>query len=76
MKKYSKKIILLIIVAIVVFWLTETLLIALTGNGYPSYFVYAWFTFWSVELVAMAGIKITETHTSIYKCPDDEDING
>lgn len=72
----SKKVVLAAISAIILFWVMETVLLFVTGAGYPDAFVAAWFTFWSVELAALAGIKITEARVSPYKGDGGEDEVG
>jgi len=72
--KYSKKVVIAAVVAVVLFWVTETVLIYFGGEGYPDRFVTSWFAFWGVELAALAGIKITETRHS--EVEEDEEAVG
>lgn len=72
--KYSKKIVITAIIAIVLFWITESVLVYFGGEGYPDRFVTCWFTFWGVELAALAGIKITETRHP--EAEEDEEAVG
>jgi len=69
--KYSKKIVLMSISAVLLFWVMETALIYYGGEGYSDRFITCWFSFWGVELAALAGIKITET-----KYSEDEEAVG
>lgn len=74
----SKKVVFAAIAAILSFWIAETILLAFDKMGYPDAFVISWFTFWSVELSALAGIKIAETRESPYKSKEsrEEEIGG
>jgi hypothetical protein len=77
--KMSKKIVFAVIAAILSFWIAETILLALNLTGYTDVFIVSWFTFWSVELSALARIKITETRKSPYTKSEesrDEEIGG
>lgn len=76
--KYSKKIVIAAICAIVSFFIAETILLILGLEPYPAVFTTCWFTFWSVELAALAGIKISETKVSPYLDQNymDDDIVG
>lgn len=69
--KYSKKIVIASISAVLAFWVVETVLIYFGFEGYSDKFVTCWFAFWGVELAALAGIKITET-----KYSEEEDAVG
>lgn len=74
----SKKVVLAAISAVVSYWIAETVLLIIKGFGYPDTFTISWFTFWSVELSALAGIKITEARKNpyVYKSQTDDDIAG
>ena len=77
--KYSKKVVIAAISAVLAIWIVETILLLLGNDGYPSIFITCWFSFWAVELAALAGIKITETKfPDIDEFPeeDDEDAVG
>lgn len=76
--KYSKKIVIAAISAIVAFFIAETALLLLGYEPYPAVFTTCWFTFWSVELAALAGIKINETKVSPYLNQNyiDDDVAG
>lgn len=69
--KYSKKIVIAAISAVLAIWIVETILLLMGLDGYPNIFITAWFSFWAVELAALAGIKITET--KFPDIPDDMD---
>ena len=53
--------------AIVAYVIAETLLLITQGVGYPPEVTYCWFTAWTVELCALAGIKITDERRTPYK---------
>lgn len=59
-KHTSTKVVVSAICAIVLFWLSEFFLLYTGNSGYPDMFIRSWFFFWSVELAALAGIKITK----------------
>lgn len=61
----SKKVVLAAISAVLAYWIAETILVAF-GKTYPQEVTISWFTFWSVELSALAGIKIKETRSNPY----------
>lgn len=69
--KYSKKIVIAAIVAVLAFWGAETYLIFIGYEGYSDRFVTCWFSFWGVELAALAGIKMTKTR---YQESDEEAV--
>ena len=56
----STKVVIAAICAIILFWLSEFFLLYTGNSGYPDVFIKSWFFFWSVELAALAGIKITK----------------
>ncbi len=56
----STKVVVAAILAIVMFWMSEFFLLYTGNSGYPDVFIKSWFFFWSVELAALAGIKITK----------------
>lgn len=64
----STKVVTAAIVAIILFWLSEIYLLMYAQTGFPDKFIESWFFFWSVELVSLAGIKITK----VRKAPYDE----
>ena len=63
--RYSKRVVRAAICAILSFWIAETALIAFGFEGYPDVFITCWYSFWAVELAALAGIKISETKNKI-----------
>ncbi|MEG1523821.1 MAG: hypothetical protein RR475_02215 [Clostridia bacterium] len=75
----KKKVVIAAIAAIILFWIAETVLrIFNNGTGYSDTFTICWFTFWSVELSALAGIAITESRKSPYMKFEsrEEEIGG
>jgi hypothetical protein len=66
----SKKVVLAAISAVLAYWIAETILVA-CGKPYPQEMTISWFTFWSVELSALAGIKIRETRSCPYNLGAD-----
>lgn len=56
----STKVVIAAICAIVLFWMSEFFLLYTGNSGFPDVFIKSWFFFWSVELAALAGIKITK----------------
>lgn len=56
----STKVVIAAICAIILFWCSEFFLLYTGNSGYPDVFIRSWFFFWSVELAALAGIKITK----------------
>jgi hypothetical protein len=70
----STKVVIAAICAIVLFWISEFFLLYTGNSGFPDGFIKSWFFFWSVELAALAGIKITKVRRqSPYEgeMPDD-----
>ena len=71
-KKHSRKVrtatkvVAAAIAAIVLFWVSEFYLLYKGSEGYPSAFIQSWFFFWSAELAALAGIKITKVRNALY----------
>jgi hypothetical protein len=59
----STKVVVAAIIAIVLFWVSEFFLLYTGNAGYPDVFIRSWFFFWSVELAALAGIKITKVRS-------------
>ena len=59
-KHTGTKVVIAAICAIALFWLSEFFLLYTGNSGYPDVFIKSWFFFWSVELAALAGIKITK----------------
>lgn len=79
----STKVVIAAITAIILFWLSEIYLILSVQTGFSDTFIKSWFFFWSVELVSLAGIKITKVRKSPYEetledeeFPKDEEIFG
>lgn len=70
----STKVVAAAIVAITLFWASEFYLLYIGGDGYPSTFIQSWFFFWSVELAALAGIKITKVRHAPYEGDSDDDM--
>ena len=68
-EKFSKKIVRFVIVSNCVFALL-VLGIAVIGNEIPDSLIISWFAFTGTELLALAGIKITDTQ---YGADDTED---
>jgi hypothetical protein len=69
----STKVVIAAIIAIVLFWMSEFYLLYIGNEGFPSSFIQSWFFFWSAELAALAGIKITKVRTAPYD-GDSEDM--
>lgn len=67
MMRTSKKVVIAAIASITAFTVAETWLLYSTGTGYPDTFIVSWFTFWSVELAALSGIKRAEIKQNPYK---------
>lgn len=63
----STKVVIAAIIAIVLFWISEMYLLLVSSNGFPDKFIESWFFFWSVELVSLAGIKITKVRKAPYE---------
>lgn len=79
----STKVVTAAIIAIILFWLSEIYLLTVVQTGFPDKFIESWFFFWSVELVSLAGIKITKVRKSPYEetledeeFPKDDEIFG
>lgn len=73
----SKKVLVAAISAILLFWIAEIVLLITDHEGFPDMFIKCWYTFWSVELAAMAGIKITKVIKNPYGDSEEEDeIHG
>ena len=66
----ATKVVAAAIVAIVLFWISEFYLLYIGGEGYPTAFIQSWFFFWSAELAALAGIKITKVRHAPYEGED------
>lgn len=58
--KFSKKIVVCSVVAIILFFVAETYLLNQGLNSYPDVFIASWFSFWGVELFNLSRIKINE----------------
>ena len=75
-KKQSKKvrtatkIVVAAIMAIVLFWISEFYLLYKGSEWYPTAFIQSWFFFWSAELAALAGIRITKVRNAPYEGKD------
>lgn len=65
-KKYSKQIVILIIVLNIVFTIA-VMYLGYFGTEIPEELISNWFTFTGVELGALAGIKITDTVAEVQK---------
>lgn len=63
----ATKVVIAAIVAIVLFWVSEFILLYMGNEGYPPAFIQSWFFFWSAELAALAGIKITKVRNAPYE---------
>lgn len=63
----STKVVVAAITAIVLFGISEFYLLYIGNEGFPSVFIQSWFFFWSVELAALAGIKITKVRKAPYE---------
>lgn len=68
--KTATKVVIAAIIAIVLFWISEFYLLYIGNEGYPSTFIQSWFFFWSAELAALAGIKITKVRNAPYEGDD------
>ena len=58
--KFSKKIVVCSVCAILLFFITETYLLNNGLESYPDVFIVSWFSFWGVELFNLSRIKINE----------------
>ncbi len=67
----STKVVIAAICAIILFWISEFFLLYTGNSGFPDGFIKSWFFFWSVELAALAGIKITKVRR---QAPYDGDM--
>lgn len=69
----STKVVIAAITAIVLFWISEFYLLYIGNTGFPTAFIQSWFFFWSAELAALAGIKITKVRNAPYdgELPED-----
>lgn len=69
----STKVVIAAITAIVLFWMSEFYLLYIGNDGFPTAFIQSWFFFWSAELAALAGIKITKVRNAPYdgEIPDE-----
>lgn len=69
----STKVVIAAITAIVLFWISEFYLLYIGNTGFPTAFIQSWFFFWSAELAALAGIKITKVRNAPYdgELPDE-----
>lgn len=69
----STKVVIAAITAIVLFWISEFYLLYIGNTGFPTSFIQSWFFFWSAELAALAGIKITKVRNAPYdgELPDE-----
>ncbi len=69
----STKVVIAAIMAIILFWASEFYLLYIGNDGFPDDFIKSWFFFWSVELAALAGIKITKVRKAPYEgeLPDE-----
>ena len=74
--KFSNKIVILSIVAIVGFTIGAFLVQLKTGNELSSALIGAWFAFWSTEIIALTTIKNNKTKRQsddIYEYVPDND---
>lgn len=73
----STKVVVAAIIAIILFWVSEFYLLYIGNDGFPGDFIKSWFFFWSVELAALAGIKITKVRKAPYEdeLPDEAFAN-
>ena len=58
--KMSNKVVIISLSAVSVFFVAETLLLVFGYEGYPEAMIAAFFSFFGVELAALAGIKISK----------------
>ena len=63
----ATKVVLAAIIAITLFWISEFYLLYIGNDGFPPVFIQSWFFFWSAELAALAGIKITKVRNAPYE---------
>jgi hypothetical protein len=63
--KFSKKIVVCSVSAIILFFVAETYLLNQGMNSYPDVFIASWFSFWGVELFNLSRIKINEDKMEI-----------
>ncbi len=72
MKKFSKKIVRFVIISNCVFAFL-VLGIAVIGNEVPDALIISWFAFTGTELLALAGIKITDTQYGVDDLEDSDE---
>lgn len=70
-KKFSKKIVRFVIISNCIFAFF-VLAISVIGNEVPDALIISWFAFTGTELLALAGIKITDTQYGINDPDSDE----
>lgn len=70
----SNKVLFASVSAIIIFWISEIVLLATGNEGFPDVFIKCWFTFWSVELSVLAGIKVAKVIKNPYT--EDEEAHG
>ena len=70
----STKVVIAVVIAITLFWISEFYLLYIGNTGFPTSFIQSWFFFWSVELTALAGIKITKVRHAPYEGESDDDM--
>lgn len=70
-KKFSKKIVRFVIISNCIFALL-VLAISVIGNEVPDALIISWFAFTGTELLALAGIKITDTQYGAEESDSDE----
>lgn len=58
--RFSKKIVICSISAILLFFVAETYLLNQGLDSYPDVFIASWFSFWGVELFNLSRIKMNE----------------
>ena len=62
--RFSKKIVVCSVCAIILFFVAETYLLNSGLESYPDVFIASWFSFWGVELFNLSRIKINEDKRS------------
>lgn len=72
----STKVVIAAIIAIVLFWISEIALRVIINDGFSNAFIYSWFSFWAVELAALAGIKITKVRKAPYDELLEDEVSG
>lgn len=73
-RKVSNVMLVTIVVMIVGYAIADFVLQYATGNEISSTLTTCWFAFWSAEIVALTGIKVSKVLKSPHE--DDDDILG